>query len=166
MFEIKLNNIEKKQIAFKKNFSNDCDVFLSLMNKIDENKIARFNLNVGDFDLPMDFSYDFLSISDFLGNVLFFINNTNNIGSHKDLLFYERDDSKLRFTHLVDGNIDVRFISNQKELGHQIYSTNGINSVFKEVVTKFDQIKLCFSFSENNLLSIDKWMNSISNEIK
>lgn len=166
MIVLNVNDKNKLNIEIRKKFSNRGDFFLFLMRKIDEFKIADFSIQVGNFKKSMDFSYDFLSIYNFLNNVLIFVNAPVHDKTKFYLLLYERGEDKLRFEYAQDNTIQICYLDADITLGSENRAVDSLNREFKSLLNSVNEIKTHFILNEKHASFFDEWTQSISKEIK
>jgi hypothetical protein len=149
---LKIEIINTKKVIKIKDFEEDIDFFYNFFKKIDDEKIAIFYYGFDDFE------FDFLSIFDFLKNLVFFINSND---SEKEfiLLLYERGSDKIIFNK-KNNNFNVSLIKDD-ECNDYTYSQKELNFLIFKLVDNLDAINTIFKISELNKTHFDLWKKNI-----
>lgn len=133
--------------------------FLELFQMIDEKQLCELQIIFPEVIQNFDFSYDFLSIYDFLPNFVKFINSTD-VTKEFTLLLYERGEDKIVIRKEKDNNIHLNYILNVQQNIKLVLSVIELNNIMKNLIANLRNVIFSnFTFKKNNCF--DKWVYEI-----
>jgi len=120
-----------------KTYKESSDFFLNLFSKIDREQIASFYFKDEINFVKFDFAYDFLSIYDFLGNLIKYVNSSDFKNKYL-LLLYERGEDKFVFDLKNNQMINSKFFCNDKVI-EEVYSIEIFKNYIIELINKVNE---------------------------
>jgi hypothetical protein len=143
-----------------KTYKESSDFFLNLFSKIDREQIASFYFKDEINFVKFDFAYDFLSIYDFLGNLIKYVNSSDFKNKYL-LLLYERGEDKFVFDLKNNQMINSKFFCNDKVI-EEVDSIEIFKNYIIELINKVNDIVTLFDLSELNYSHYIKWRNDFN----
>ena len=151
--------LNKKKDLKVKLCKESSDFFFHFFHAIDTEELACLYLMINNHRLDLDFSYDFLSIYDFLQNLIEFL-NSDILNQEFVLLLYERGDDKLIFQNIKNNNVKVLLINNGDKF-ESIFNSRDLKKIFIDLINKINDIGSYFNLTPLNKNHLDKWKNEI-----